>query len=140
MFPTFHAKDFQDIQQNNVLGDDAPPEIIPELECTSAISEEDAEFVSIAHYHFMFYYTKSEWLAIKNEKLIADFVTPVVEKFGLFKMLMNKCVESLNYTLDSEIIGSLSILVAVAQNYGNVNIEGKGQAFTVYYFCVSYSF
>lgn len=90
------------------------------------ILPKDIEYIADVHSKFVSNYTKTEWLNPKQDKnLHTDFVTPLIEKFKLFKLLLDKASDSLHYTMDSQIVGSLSVLVAVAQNHGEVDMEGR---------------
>lgn len=122
LFPNFHDQDFADFQQAN-LSDDTI--VKSEMVDAPVILPEDIEYIANVHSKFVFNCTKTEWLNPKRDKnLCVDFITPLIEKFKIFKLLVDKASDSLHYTMDSQIVGSLSVLVAVAQNYGEVDIEG----------------
>lgn len=122
LFPNFHDQDFADFQKANMTDDET---MKTEMVDAPVILPEDTEYIANVHSKFVSSCVKTEWLNPKRDKnLQADFISPIIEKFRLFKLLVDKAGDSLNYTMDSQIVGSLSVLIAVAQNYGDGDIEG----------------
>lgn len=125
LFPSFHDEDFADYQQRDLTDDVNEP---TKMVDAPVISAEDIEFIASTHTKFVSNYTKTEWLnPVKDKHLRTDFIRPLLEKFKLFKLVLDKATNALNYTVDQDVIGSLSVLVAVAQNYGEVDIESDVQ-------------
>lgn len=123
LFPTFHDIDFSDMHQKDLSDDVASP--LDELAERVNISKEDVAFVTNLHCRFVTGYTGTEWLKPDRERCLPSFVQTLIEKLKVFKLLMEKSMDVLNYKLDSELLATLNILVAVSQNYGDVNIESK---------------
>ncbi|KAK5645761.1 hypothetical protein RI129_004225 [Pyrocoelia pectoralis] len=119
LFPSFHDQDFSDLEPK-MLDDEPEMETNTANDYVGIISLEDVKFVSKIHSTFLYSHARTEWLApqIKNTK--PDFVTPLLSKCKFFQMISMKYTECLNYTADAEFIGTLNLLVSVAQNFGNV--------------------
>lgn len=127
LFPDFQEKDFADIQKQIELTDDDDvdlPDINKENNLT--VTQKDVAFVIKLHYKFLTNYTKTEWINNQERNSAnADFVSPLLEKLKLYKVLLNKSGNVLDYEMDAETLGSMNVLIAVAENYGKVEIESK---------------
>ncbi|KAL3283550.1 hypothetical protein HHI36_006689 [Cryptolaemus montrouzieri] len=119
LFPNFHTIDFSDMQTFVQMSDE--PELENEEEDSSPqISYEDLKFVTELHVSVVENFTKSEWLnPQKNKNVVCNLIQPLLQKYKIFKQLMDKTVMSLNYTVDKELFGSFSVLLGIVQRYGN---------------------
>lgn len=119
LFPNFHDQDFPDMQDANIQLDltDKP------FTLTDTITLEDVKFVCEVHAKVVQNCTRSEWLSppSKGNGVELDFVTPLVQKYKLFRALLEKYNNCLEYTLDAELVGSLNVLVHVARNSGSTS-------------------
>lgn len=71
-------------------------------------------------------FTKTEWLNPDKVNLVNyDFVKPLIEKFKIFGPVLQKIINGLNYKMDSELLGSLNVLLAVTKGYGQADELGK---------------
>lgn len=125
LFPNYHDKDFGDLQQKDLSNDDENDSLIETTEYKGLINYEDVQFVADLHAKFVCNYTKSEWLNPSPKNLKLNFIQPLLQKYQLFKLLFNKTLDCLNYTIDSELLGSMNILSTIAENYGELNAFGK---------------
>lgn len=129
LFPNYHDKDFADLNQSSLSNDEdenSENELLVEGDrYKGLINYEDVRFVSELHSQYVRTFTKSEWLNPEKSNLPVDFVKPLLEKYNLFTLLLDKMVGSLNCTVDGELIGSLNVLSEIAQNYGQVSSFGK---------------
>lgn len=106
--------------------DDDEPEEATTNQYVGHITLNDVKFVFDLHSKYVRNYTKSEWLKPEQNKERTDFVTPLMQKFKIFKLLLDKTVYGLDYTVDDELLGALNVLASVAQNYGETkNLIGK---------------
>ncbi|KAF2880198.1 hypothetical protein ILUMI_25999 [Ignelater luminosus] len=122
MFPSFHDKDFADIQEHS-LGDASEENLSSQY--VGVITLEDVRFVSQMHTRLLHLFTKTEWLNPPKTIVECDFVTPLIEKCKLLKLLFNKFGDCLDYTMDAEMLNTLNVLVAVAQRFGSVRISDE---------------
>lgn len=122
LFPNYHDKDFADLRQSGDLQDENIDEESEEVQYKGLISYEDVHFVADLHSKYVRNCTKSEWLNPEIKSVPIDFVKPLLDKYKLFKLLLNKIIDYLNYTSDSELVGSLNILASVAQNFGETTL------------------
>lgn len=134
LFPNFQQKDFADVQKQIELTDDDDdlPETGREI---PTVAQRDVAFVIKLHRQLLTNYTKTEW--INNQKTncaSADFVSPLLEKLKLYKALLDKSGNALDYQMDAETLGSLNVLIAVAENYGKMDIESKFYFFVGFFF------
>ncbi|CAH0557511.1 unnamed protein product [Brassicogethes aeneus] len=123
LFPSHHDEDFSDFQKKDLSDDLEEKSQESEL---LALKEEDLKFVVELHKILVQNFTKSEWLNPSVDKSVTyDFVHPLLEKFKLFKLLLNNSKNCLDYTMDTKLTGSLSVLVSVAQRYGDTSYLGE---------------
>ncbi|XP_044750466.1 midasin [Coccinella septempunctata] len=126
LFTNFHSIDFADMQPRVQLADEAESEITGEEHKSAEISYEDLKFVSELHTSLVQNFTRSEWLKPeKNKSIICNFVHPVVQKFKVFRHLLDKVVRSLDYNMDKDLFGSFSVLLGVIQKYGKEELEDQ---------------
>lgn len=92
---------------------------------TDTITSEDVKFVCEVHAKIVENCTRSEWLSPTSNGGRAgvefDFVTPLVHKYKLFRALLEKYNNCLEYTLDAELVGSLNVLVHVVRHSGSTS-------------------
>lgn len=119
LFPNYHEKDFNDLRQKDLDDDEA--EEVATTQYIGHITLDDVKFVFDLHSKYVRNYTKSEWLRPEQNKQQVDFVAPLMEKFKIFKLLLDKTVYALDYVIDGELLGALNVLTSVAQNYGETN-------------------
>lgn len=91
------------------------------------ITYEDLKNVMNLHLILVRNFTKTEWISPHKEKMISyDFVSPLCEKYKIFGPILKKVINGLNYRLDTELIGSLNVLLAITkQRYGEDEDFGK---------------
>lgn len=111
--------------QNDKLDDSEDQSVIASSQCKGIITLDDVKFVSNIHSQLLHLYTKSEWLSCSVKNIECDFVTSLVEKFKLFRLLLEKYNNCLNYTTDVELLGSFHVLIHVAQHFGSVDQLSK---------------
>lgn len=94
------------------------------------ITYDDLKQVMDFHLDLVKNYTKTEWLnPAKDKHVIYDFITPLMEKYKIFGPILLKIVNGLHYKMDSEMIGSLNVLLAVTQKYGQTDELSKHHRF-----------
>lgn len=94
-------------------------------EYSGCITLDDLKFVVELHTKFVQTFTKSEWLRCPKPNIASDFLTPFLQKFKIFKLLLDKFAECLSYKVDEEILGSLSVLSNFAYNLGDITSLSK---------------
>uniref|UniRef100_A0A1Y1KUK8 Midasin n=3 Tax=Photinus pyralis TaxID=7054 RepID=A0A1Y1KUK8_PHOPY len=122
LFPSFHDQDFSDLEPK--LLDDEPEEAEMGLcdDYSGIITLEDVKFVSEMHSRLLYSHTRTEWLSPKVGRTNLDFVTPLLSKCKFYQIMSKSYGECLNFRTDAELIGTLNLLVTVAQNFGRVQL------------------
>ncbi|XP_017784384.1 PREDICTED: midasin [Nicrophorus vespilloides] len=142
LFPSYHDRDFAEFGEK-MLGDDDDDDHDDTVKIDSKFSEvirlEDLYFVSDLHSHMMTLFTRTEWLNPNCHKddYKCDTIEPILIKFKLFKTLLDQSPESFDYTLDAELMGTLNVVAAIAQNYGDSSslddeYSGKSKKYDFY--------
>lgn len=117
MFPNYHDIDFADFRTSL---ESAGDNITKTPEKIYKISYQDLNFIIDLHSTLMKNYTKTEWLnPVKDKNIRYDFVSSLMQKYKIFNMILEETVNGLDYKMDSKLIGSINVLLAVAQRYGN---------------------
>ncbi|KAF5303068.1 hypothetical protein FQR65_LT08397 [Abscondita terminalis] len=132
LFPSYRDKDFPDFEPKT-LDDDFKVPFDRSALYVGFISLDDVKFVSETHSRFLRLHTESEWLFSKSGTTENfDFVTPLISKLKLYRILVEKFGKCLNYVVDTEIIGSLSILTSVAENFGDAKLNQLESSYDFY--------
>lgn len=124
-FSSHYSSDFGDLQKDVLLTDNSEMEV-SEDKYKDIITYDDLKEVMNFHLTLVETFTKTEWLnPDKVNHVTFDFVKPLIEKFKIFGPLLQKNINGLNYTMDSELLGSLNVLLAVTKSYGQADELGK---------------
>ncbi|XP_057664406.1 midasin [Diorhabda carinulata] len=119
LFPNYYKKDFADFQGTSDL--ENTYDIQTEANYDEVISYKDLKDITEFHVKLLSSYTKSEWLNPTENKLPSpDFIFPLLERFKTFSKILEKSMDSLNYKMDENLIGSLSVLLAIKKRYGDI--------------------
>jgi len=122
LFPVYD-KDFIDITGMDI-NDNNHHDVIEEPDY-SFISHEDVNVVYKFHVKLLNMCVKSEWLNLKVEDLNCNYVSPLIQRYGIFRDVIEKSIDSLPASMDKELLTSLNVVIYVSQKFGDVNIFGK---------------
>ncbi|KAJ8918424.1 hypothetical protein NQ315_008121 [Exocentrus adspersus] len=117
LFPNYHDVDFADFQGN----------VETNIEKVSSSGKgvttyEDLKFLVNLHSTLVQNFTKTEWLhPVGGKNIFHNFIEPLLEKFKVFKKILEKSVHCLDYTVDNKLIASFNVLLSVVQRYGETN-------------------
>nr|XP_022918861.1 midasin [Onthophagus taurus] len=126
LFPSYHDDDFKEFQKHSL------DHIHKEKEVTikeDVIKLDDVKYVYELQKNFFDILTKTNWIESNNPEDNFDHVTPLIEKYKLFKVLLDNCVNSIDYNLDQKLLGSLTVLINYAKNFGNSHHNKKNYNF-----------
>lgn len=124
-FSSHYTSDFGDLQKDILLSDDIEMEV-SEDKYKDIITYDDLKQVMNFHLILVESFTKTEWLnPDKVNHINYDFIKPLIEKFKIFGPILRKIINGLNYKMDSELLGSFNVLLAVTKSYGQDDELGK---------------
>lgn len=124
-FSSYYTSDFGDLQKDVDLSDDIEMND-SEDKFMDVISYDDLKQIMNFHLTIIRNYTKTEWLnPVKDNDLSYDFVVALIEKYKIFGPILQKIINGLNYNFDTELVGSLKVLQAVTQRYGQTDDLGE---------------
>lgn len=125
LFPNYHEKDFSDFQRIVDLADsdeaanESPTEYV-------TVNERDLQFVMNLHQDLLKNFTKTEWLnSGKDKRSNVNYIQPLMEKYKVFRRILEKTVHSFDNRLDNKLMASLNVLVSVIRKDGDVSDFGK---------------
>lgn len=122
LFPSYFTE-FSDMETPE-LKDDLL--VAQEISTENLITFDDINLVYNLHAAFLYSHSKSPWLNLNQKHNYVDHVTQLSQKFDLLKLLIdNNICTALNYKMDSSILGSLHVLINIAQKYGKTKLFGK---------------
>lgn len=123
-FSNYYTSDFGDLQKNVISSDIEMEDAQDKYKDT--ITSADLKQLMDFHLIVVRNYTKTEWLnPAKDKHINYNFVASLVEKYQIFGPILQKIVNGVNCLMDAELLGSLNVLVAVTQRYGQVDDVGK---------------
>lgn len=119
LFPNYHDKDFADFQTNIDMADSDHKSL--DSDFVLDVSEKDLKFAMELHSILLKNLTKTEWLNPDKNKRFTniDYIQPLMEKYKVFKRILQRTVHSFDYKLDIDLMASLNVLVAVCRPNGD---------------------
>ncbi|GJQ70464.1 hypothetical protein Trydic_g22876 [Trypoxylus dichotomus] len=120
LFPTYFIE-FSDMEAQEL--EDNPYAISPN-EKESVITSDDINLIYNLHAAFLYSHSKSPWINLNEKHNYLDHIYPIMQKYKLLKLLLDdhRMLTALNYDVDRNILGSLHVLVNVAQSYGCIKV------------------
>ncbi|XP_025832475.1 midasin isoform X2 [Agrilus planipennis] len=125
LFPNYRDVDFSDLDSNGLEeGNEKFENNEEDILAFGEITKEDAKYIMDLHGQLVHNFTKTEWLDCeKATNVPLDIVGPLLKKFKIFKLILDESISSADYHLDAQAIGSLNVLVDVAQKFGRTDFE-----------------
>ncbi|KAI4465363.1 midasin-related [Holotrichia oblita] len=119
LFPSYFTEFFD--METPELKDDLPT--APQSQAESLITLDDINLVYNLHAAYLYSHSKSPWLNLNEKHNYVDHVTQLSQKFKLLKLMLDSNIcTALNYKMDSNILGSLHVLINIAQRYGSTKL------------------
>ncbi|KRT79521.1 hypothetical protein AMK59_8481, partial [Oryctes borbonicus] len=120
LFPAYFTE-FSDMEPQELKDD---PHVASLNESENAITSDDINLIYNLHAIFLYSHTKSPWLNLNGTHTYLDHIYPLMQKYKLLKLLLEnrQVLTALNYSMDTNVLGSLHVLINVAQNYGCIKV------------------